>query len=43
MKADLHIHSVHSKDGKSTPEQIVEAALAAGLGCIAVTDSAASP
>ena len=38
MKADLHIHSVYSKDGKSTPEQIVEAALAAGLGCIAVTD-----
>ena len=38
MKADLHIHSTYSKDGKSTPEEIVNAALEKGLGCIAVTD-----
>ncbi|MCL2317459.1 MAG: CehA/McbA family metallohydrolase [Methanomassiliicoccaceae archaeon] len=38
MKADLHIHSNYSKDGKSTVEQIVEAAVKKGLGCIAVTD-----
>lgn len=38
MKADLHIHSIFSNDGKSTMEQIVDAALARGLGCIAVTD-----
>lgn len=38
MKADLHVHSMYSKDGKSTPEQIVQAALARGLGCVAVTD-----
>ena len=38
MKADLHVHSCYSKDGKSTPQEIVEAALAKGLGCIATTD-----
>lgn len=38
MKADLHVHSIYSSDGKSTPQQIVEAALAKGLGCVAVTD-----
>jgi len=38
MKADLHIHSVYSNDGKSTLEQIADAALSRGLGCIAVTD-----
>ena len=38
MKADLHVHSCYSKDGKSTPEQIVEAALEKGLGCVATTD-----
>ncbi|MDR0524006.1 MAG: CehA/McbA family metallohydrolase [Candidatus Methanoplasma sp.] len=39
MKADLHIHSVHSlNDGESPIGDIVEAALRAGLGCIAVTD-----
>jgi len=38
MKADLHIHSIYSSDGKSTLEQIVNAAISRGFGCIAVTD-----
>jgi len=38
MRADLHIHSIYSSDGKSTLEQIVNAATGRGFGCIAVTD-----
>ncbi len=38
MKADLHVHSMYSKDGKSTPQQIVDVALERGLGCVAITD-----
>jgi len=38
MKADLHIHSNFSNDGKSTVEEIVAAAAERGLGCIAITD-----
>ncbi|MCL1811186.1 MAG: CehA/McbA family metallohydrolase [Methanomassiliicoccaceae archaeon] len=38
MKADLHIHSNFSNDGKSTVEEIIEAAVEKGLGCIAITD-----
>lgn len=38
MKADLHIHSNFSNDGKSTVEEILLAAAARGLGCIAITD-----
>ena len=38
MKADLHIHSNFSNDGRSTVEEIIEAAVEKGLGCIAVTD-----
>ena len=38
MKADLHVHSMYSNDGESTPEQILESARLRGLGCIAVTD-----
>jgi len=41
IKADLHIHTPASQcysDPSVTPEQIVEAALDAGLGAIAVTD-----
>jgi PHP family Zn ribbon phosphoesterase len=40
-KADLHIHtpsSVCYSDGTATPKEIVEAALAAGLDIIAITD-----
>ncbi len=38
MKADLHVHTCYSNDGKTTPEELVEYALRAGIGCIAVTD-----
>ena len=38
MKADLHIHSNFSNDGKSTVEEIIGAAVEKGLGCIAITD-----
>ena len=37
MQVDLHIHSTAS-DGTWTPTEVVAAALAAGLGAIAVTD-----
>lgn len=37
MPSDLHIHSTYS-DGKDTPEEIVEAAKAAGLRYISITD-----
>lgn len=38
MKADLHVHTMYSKDGRTTPEELVEYAVAKGIGCIAVTD-----
>lgn len=38
MKADMHVHSSYSSDGVSTPEQIVDAAVEFGLGCVAITD-----
>ena len=38
MKADLHIHSNFSSDGKSTVEEILSSAEKRGLGCIAITD-----
>jgi predicted metal-dependent phosphoesterase TrpH len=38
MKLDLHIHSVYSRDGASTPEQIVHRCKALGLDGLAVTD-----
>ena len=38
MKADLHVHTMFSLDGKTTMEQLVESAKAHGVGCIAVTD-----
>ena len=38
MKADLHVHSCYSEDGHSKPQEIVDAAVARGIGCIAVTD-----
>jgi len=38
MKADLHVHTVYSLDGKTTMEELVESAIAHGIGCIAVTD-----
>lgn len=38
MRADLHIHSSFSNDGRSSVEEIVDAAKAKGLGCIAIAD-----
>lgn len=38
MKADLHIHSSFSNDGRIDPETILNVALERGLGCIAITD-----
>ena len=38
MKADLHIHTLYSNDGRSTIEEVAESAVKRGLGCIAVTD-----
>ncbi len=38
MKADLHVHTMFSLDGRTTMEQLIETAKAKGIGCIAVTD-----
>jgi predicted metal-dependent phosphoesterase TrpH len=38
MKIDLHCHSYYSKDGVSSPESLIRAALKKGLDGIALTD-----
>ncbi|MDR0334749.1 MAG: PHP domain-containing protein, partial [Methanomassiliicoccaceae archaeon] len=38
MRADLHIHSKYSNDGRSSVDDIIKAAKAKGLGCIAIAD-----
>ena len=38
MKADLHVHTLYSKDGRTTLEELVEYAVMNGIGCVAVTD-----
>lgn len=38
MKADLHVHTMYSKDGRTTMEELLQAAERFGIGCIAVTD-----
>jgi predicted metal-dependent phosphoesterase TrpH len=38
LKADLHVHSVGSYDGKASVEEILDAAVEAGLDAVAVTD-----
>ncbi len=38
MKADLHVHTNFSYDGHSSPEEVVDAAIAKGLSCICITD-----
>ena len=38
MKADLHVHTMFSKDGRTTMEQLLQKAEEEGIGCIAVTD-----
>ncbi len=38
MKADLHVHTCYSNDGKTTMEELLEYAERHGIGCVAVTD-----
>ena len=38
MKADLHVHTCYSNDGKTTLEELLEYAERHGIGCVAVTD-----
>jgi len=38
MKLDLHIHSTFSRDGTSSPEQIVARCKELGLDGLAITD-----
>lgn len=38
MKADLHVHSNFSNDGKSTVDEIIDRAIEIGFGCVAITD-----
>jgi predicted metal-dependent phosphoesterase TrpH len=38
MKADLHIHSIHSHDAISKPETILQTAADRGIGIAAITD-----
>ena len=38
VKADLHIHSMFSKDAISRPESVLSAAADRGIGLIAITD-----
>lgn len=38
MKVDLHVHTMFSKDGRTTMEELLEYAERAGIGCVAVTD-----
>lgn len=38
MKADLHVHTCYSNDGKSTPEEVIQSCVDGGIGIVAVTD-----
>ena len=38
LSTDLHIHTSCSKDGESSVQQVLSAAIAAGLDAIAITD-----
>jgi predicted metal-dependent phosphoesterase TrpH len=38
VRVDLHIHTCHSVDSLMTLDEVVEAALARGLGALAITD-----
>lgn len=38
IRGDLHFHTDRSGDGRSSPEQMVEAAILAGLEYVAITD-----
>lgn len=38
MKVDLHVHTMFSRDGRTTMEDLLDYAERLGIGCIAVTD-----
>lgn len=38
LKADMHVHTDHSKDSRTSPREIVQRAMELGMGAIAVTD-----
>ncbi len=38
MRAELHVHSTYSSDGRQTVAQILERCRALGLGAVAITD-----
>lgn len=38
MRADLHVHTCYSNDGKTTMEELVASAVEKGIGVIAITD-----
>ncbi|MCQ2069630.1 MAG: CehA/McbA family metallohydrolase [archaeon] len=38
MKADLHVHTNYSEDGKTTPQQVIDRCIEEGIGCVAITD-----
>ncbi len=38
MIADLHVHTTYSKDGRSTPQQVIDTCIERGIGCVAITD-----
>ncbi|GAH21837.1 unnamed protein product, partial [marine sediment metagenome] len=38
MKCDLHIHTSYSYDSNSPPKEVVKAAIARGIDCLAVCD-----
>lgn len=38
MKADLHVHTTWSKDGRSTPQEVIDACIERGIGIVAISD-----
>jgi predicted metal-dependent phosphoesterase TrpH len=38
MKADLHVHSTHSDDGRQTVEELLRRCEELGIGAVAITD-----
>ena len=38
MRADLHVHTMYSKDSKTDPQLIIKKCIEEGIGCIAFTD-----
>ena len=38
MKADLHVHTTWSKDGVSTPQQVIDTCVERGIDIVAISD-----